>query len=123
MALDSFIPEIWSARLLYNLNKTLVYGQESVINRDYEGEIKNYGDTVRITGIGRVTVGDYTKNANMDEAETLTDAQTTLTIDQAKYFNFQIDDIDKVQQYPKLMDAAMQESAYALANAADQFIA
>ena len=123
MALDSFIPEIWSARLLHNLNKTLIYGQTNVINRDYEGEIKNFGDTVRINSIGRVTVGDYAKNNDMAAPETLTDAQTTLTIDQSKYFNFQIDDIDKIQQYPKLMDAAMQEAAYALANTADQFIA
>lgn len=123
MALNSFIPEIWSARLLHNLNKTLIYGQTNVINRDYEGEIRNYGDTVRINSIGRVTVGDYAKNNNMAAPETLTDAQTTLTIDQSKYFNFQIDDIDKIQQYPKLMDAAMQEAAYALANTADQFIA
>ncbi len=123
MALDSFIPELWSARLLHNLNKTLVYGQTNVINRDYEGEIRNYGDTVRINSIGRVTVGDYAKNNDMAAPETLTDAQTTLVIDQSKYFNFQIDDIDKIQQYPKLMDAAMQEAAYALANTADQFIA
>lgn len=123
MALNSFIPEIWSARLLYNLNKTLVYGQQNVVNREYEGEIKAKGDTVRINSIGRVTVGDYAKNNNMAAPETLTDAQTTLVIDQAKYFNFQIDDIDKIQQYPKVMDEAMQEAAYALANTADQFIA
>lgn len=123
MALNSFIPEIWSARLLYNLNKTLVYGQQNVVNREYEGEIKAKGDTVRINSIGRVTVGDYAKNNDMAAPETLTDAQTTLVIDQAKYFNFQIDDIDKIQQYPKVMDEAMQEAAYALANTADQFIA
>ncbi len=123
MALNSFIPEIWSARLLYNLNKTLVYGQQNVVNREYEGEIKAKGDTVRINSIGRVTVGDYAKNNDMAAPETLTDAQTTLVIDQSKYFNFQIDDIDKIQQYPKVMDEAMQEAAYALANTADQFIA
>lgn len=38
MAIDNFIPTVWSARLLKNLQKTLVYGQPGVINRDYEGE-------------------------------------------------------------------------------------
>ena len=123
MALDNFIPEIWSARLLVSLKKALVYGQEGVVNRDYEGEIQQMGDTVRINSIGPITVGTYTKNADIGAPETLTDAQTVLAINQAKYFNFQVDDIDRAQQNPKVMDAAMQEAAYALRDAADQYIA
>jgi N4-gp56 family major capsid protein len=123
MAINNFIPTVWSARLLKNLQKTLVYGQAAVINRDYEGEISAYGDTVKINNIGRISVGDYVKNTDMDDPETLTDETRTLVIDQAKYFNFQVDDVDKIQQNPKLMDEAMREAAYALRNAADQFIA
>lgn len=123
MSLENFIPEIWSARLLVSLKKFLVYGQDGVVNRDYEGEIRQMGDTVRINSIGPVTVGTYTKNTNIGDPETLTDAQTTLTIDQAKYFNFQVDDIDRAQQNPKVMDQAMQEAAYALRDAADQYVA
>jgi N4-gp56 family major capsid protein len=123
MAINNFIPTVWSARLLQNLQRTLVYGQAAVINRDYEGEIRAYGDTVKINNIGRISVGDYTKNTDMDDPETLTDETRTLVIDQAKYFNFQVDDVDRIQQNPKLMDEAMREAAYALRNAADQFIA
>jgi len=123
MAINNFIPTVWSARLLQNLQKTLVYGQAAVINRDYEGEIRAYGDTVKINNIGRISVGDYTKNTNMPDPETLTDETRTLVIDQAKFFNFQVDDVDRIQQHPKLMDEAMREAAYALRNAADQFIA
>lgn len=43
MSIDNFIPEIWSARLLENLTKTLVYGQPTVVNTDYEGEISGLG--------------------------------------------------------------------------------
>lgn len=123
MAIDNFIPEIWSARLLVSLQKSLVYGQEGVVNRDYEGEITQMGDTVKINSIGPITVGTYTKNTNIGDPETLTDEQTVLTIDQAKYFNFQVDDIDRAQQKPKVMDAAMQEAAYGLRDVADQYIA
>lgn len=123
MAIDNFIPTVWSARLLQNLQKTLVYGQPGVINRDYEGEIRNFGDTVTINNIGRINVGDYVKNSDMDDPEPLTDETRNLVIDQAKYFNFQVDDVDKIQQNPKLMDEAMREAAYSLRNAADQFIA
>jgi len=123
MALNNFIPEIWSARLLVSLKKSLVYGQEGVVNRDYEGEIRQMGDTVRINSIGPITVGDYLKNTNIGDPQTLTAAQTVLTINQAKYFNFQVDDIDRAQQNPKVMDAAMQEAAYALRDVADRYIA
>jgi hypothetical protein len=121
MSLDNFIPEIWSAALLVNLRDNLVYGQ--LANRDYQGDISAFGDTVRINNIGQVTVGNYTKNTDMTAAQTLDSAQSVLTIDQSKYFNFQIDDVDQAQQNPTVMSAAMTEAAYALARTADDFMA
>jgi N4-gp56 family major capsid protein len=123
VSLDNFIPEIWAARLLSNLNKTLVLAQPGVTNRDYEGEISAAGDTVRISSIGRVTVRDYTKNTDIVTPDDLTDAQSLLLIDQQKYFNFQIDDIDQAQQKPKVMNEAMGEAAYALADQVDTYMA
>lgn len=121
MAIDNFIPTLWSARLLENLNKSHVYS--NLVNRDYEGEISGQGSSVKINSIGRVTIGDYVKNTDITAAETLTDTQRILNIDQAKFFNFQIDDVDKAQQTPKLMDGAMMESGYALADVTDKFLA
>jgi len=123
LSVDNFIPEIWSALLLSNLNKALVFGQPSVVNRDYEGEIAAFGDTVRINSIGRITVKNYTKNSDMDTPEDLTDAQRLLLIDQQKYFNFQVDDIDQAQQKPKVMGEAMGEASYSLADQVDQYLA
>jgi len=122
-AIDNFIPTLWSAELLVSLKKVLVYGQPAVVNTDYEGEISSKGDTVKINGIGTVTVGDYTKNSNIGDPEALTDNSRTLTITESKYFNFQVDDIDKAQQNATVMGQAMDEAAYALANTADSFIA
>jgi hypothetical protein len=59
MSVNNFIPTIWAARLLYNLNNAHVYTQAGVINRDYEGEISAAGDTVKINSIGRVSIGTY----------------------------------------------------------------
>lgn len=123
MTLALFIPAIWSASLLVNLRKRHVYGQPSVTNTDYEGEISQYGDRVKINNIGAVTVFTYTRNTDMPAPEVLTDDQRELVIDQAKGFNFQIDDLDARQQKPKLMNAATQEAAYALADVADTFLA
>lgn len=123
MSLDNFIPEVWVNEVQRNLEKYLVYAQAGIVNRDYEGEISGAGDTVKINGIGPVTVKTYTKNTDIADPETLTDAQTTLLIDQQDYFNFQVDDIDKAQQRPKIMSAAMAEASYALRDGVDQFLA
>lgn len=123
MALTNFIPTIWSARLLSNLQKAQIYTQTGVINRDYEGEIREFGDTVKINNIGAISVGSYVKNTDIADPQTLSDATRSLVIDQQKYFAFQVDDIDQVQTKPKIMDEAMREAAYALADAADQYIA
>ncbi len=123
MSLNNFIPEVWAARLLHNLQKTLVFGQPGVMNRDYEGDIRGHGDTVRIHAIGPISVADYTRDSDIAAPQTLTDAETTLVIDHARYVNFQIDDVDRAQQMPKVMDAAMRQSAYALADDADGFLA
>jgi N4-gp56 family major capsid protein len=122
VAINNFIPEIWSAQVLRTLQKALVFGQAGVVNRDYEGEISGAGDTVRINSVGAVTVGAYTKNTNMSAAETLSDAQTSLLIDQANYFNFQVDDVDKAQQKPKVMSEAMRNAGYGLRDEADQYL-
>ena len=120
MAITTFIPEIWSARLLYALDKAHV--ATNLVNRNYEGVIANQGDTVHINSIGAVTVKDYTKNTNIADPEVLTTSDQTLDIDQAKYFNFQVDDVDKAQISGEIIDTAMGRSAYALADVSDAFL-
>ncbi len=123
MALDNFIPEVWAARLLQSLHRVQVYTQPGVMNRDFQGDIREKGDTVRINWIGAVTVSDYTRNVDLSAPQALSDSQTTLLISRARSFNFQVDDLDAAQQHPKVMDAAMDEAAYALNDDADSFAA
>ena len=122
MAVTGFIPKLWSARLLNALDKSHVFA--NVVNRDYEGDIKKMGDTVHINTIGAVTIGTYTQNTDFSSGpETLATTDQTLTIDQAKYFNFQVDDIDAAQAAGDIMDKAMTRAAYGLADASDKYIA
>lgn len=124
MSIQNFIPEVWAAQLLTSLKKALVYAGPGVVNRDYEGEIANQGDTVRIVSISRPTVQTYVKGVTTINPEQLTDAQRALVIDQAKYFAFEVDDIDMRQARDggALMDEAAQEAAYALRDVADQYV-
>lgn len=120
MALTNFIPQLWSGALLAHLDKAHVVG--NLVNRNYEGEIRQYGDTVKISQIGDITVSDYTENSDITDPEELSVTQKVLTIDKQKYFNFQIDDVDAAQGRTSLMDAAMQRAAYALADATEKII-
>lgn len=123
MAITRFRPEIWSARLLVALRKTLIYAGPGIVNRDYEGDIREAGDIVRITSVSRPTIGTYTPNSTVISPEELTDAQRTLAIDQAKYFAFRVDDVDARQARGDVMPQAMSEAAYALADVVDQYVA
>ena len=120
MAITNFIPEIWSANLLQPLQKAEVFG--SVVNNDYEGDISNVGDTVHITTLANVTVGDYTPHTDIS-IESLGDTDQTLIIDQSKYFGFEVDDIEKRQAANDVIAPATANAAYQLADIADKFLA
>lgn len=120
MAITNFIPSVWSETLIRALDKS--YIGVAHCNRDFEGEIREKGNTVKVCGIQNVTVRDYVKNTDMSTADALNDFSTDLAIDHAKYFNFQIDDIDRVQNTPKLMELAIQNAANALADEADKAV-
>jgi hypothetical protein len=119
----TFIPTVWAARLLTALDKSLVYGQPGVVNRDYQGDILEAGNSVKVASIGDVSIGDYTKDTDIDNPEILSDADQTLVIDQQKYFNFYIDSVDRAQQNVNVLDEAMRRAAYKLNDTADSYIA
>lgn len=124
MAIDTFIPELWSAEILSALEKSLVYGQAGVVNRDYEGEIAAYGDTVHVNSVGDPTIGDYVKHTDIS-VEALTTTDQTLTITQSKYFAFEVDDIERRQARNAggLVSEVSGRAAYKLGDAADQYLA
>ena len=120
MAINNFIPAIWSETLYTQLDKKYIGVKHC--NREFEGEIRGRGSSVKICGVGEINVFDYAKNTDMDNPQILSDNMRELYINQAKGFNFQIDDIDRAQAMPNLMEAAMKVAANALANQADAYI-
>lgn len=123
MAITNFQPEVWAAQLLSVLAKSLVYGGAPVVNRDYEGDIAAYGDTVHIVSISDPTIVTYSKDTDLT-VQVLTDADRTLLVDQAKAFAFEIDDIDmrQVRNGGGLMSEAASRAAFGLADVADQYL-
>ncbi len=89
-----FIPAIYSKKVLRNFYASTVFAD--ICNTDYEGEIKNQGDTVFIRKTPDITIGDYTVGATLTYQVPKKDA-TKLTIDIGKYSAFKVDDVDKAQ--------------------------
>lgn len=122
MSINAFIPTIWSNQILNRLRDILIY--QLICNTDYEGEIVEAGDTVKINEIGPITIRSYTRNSTSDITwEFLTDAQKELKIDQSPYFAFAVDDLDKAQARPNVLPEAMNEAAWGLSNNVDEYIA
>lgn len=121
MAINNFIPQIWSANLLSTLKKAQVFANYA--NRDYQGDISGAGDSVKISQIGDITIATYTKNSTTITPQELQDAASILFIDQSKYFAFKIDDVDAAQSKPKVMTEAMDKAAYGLSDTQDTYIA
>lgn len=121
MSIQSFVPQVWAAGLLKTLRDAHVYKQ--CTNSDYEGEVGDYGSSVKINSLGRVSTFAVTRNADITAAEELDMEGQILIIDQARGFNFAVDDIDKRQARGDFMSEAMTEAAWALADDADDYIA
>lgn len=121
MSIDNFKPQVWTAKLLENLEHDHVYAKLG--NRDYEGEIKGLGDSVRINSIGPITVSPYTPNSTSISWQELQDASQVLVIDKDYYFAFYVEDVDKAQSNIDLMNKAMKRASWELAETCDDLIA
>jgi hypothetical protein len=122
MSVNGFIPTIWSDRILDKLEKVAVFA--NLCNRDYEGEIKAFGDTVRINEIGDITINTYNKNSTTAlTIQELVDAGQNLQITRSRYFGFKVDSVDTVQTKPKLMEKATMRAAYNMKDDIDSWIA
>jgi hypothetical protein len=122
MSYSNFVPQIWTTTMWKEREKKFV-GINNC-NRDYEGQIKKAGDRVKISGLGDVTINDYTKN-NFDTGltlQTMDDESTFLYITESKYFNVAVDNIDQAQANQKFMPEIMRKAALAQNDVADQFI-
>ena len=119
MAVTNFVPDIWSARILVNLSKTSVAA--GICNRDYEGDA-SVGDSVKITSISDPTIASYTGAEITSEA--ITDATRALLLDQKKYFDIKLDDVERAQAVNggAILAAAVDRASYGLSNTLDSFV-
>ena len=114
----AFVPEIWSQKLNTMLEKDCVMLQ--CVNRNYEGEIKNQGDKVRIITPAAVSISTLgSSNITYDALEP---TSTSLVIDQKKFFAFKIDDVAQVQANTDIMEAHLKNAKKAIEEVQDAYL-
>lgn len=122
MAITKFVPELWIAAIQVAFEKALVYAQPSVSNRAYEGQIRQMGDTVRVTTLSDPTIRSYSKSADIT-IEDVTDGELVMNIDQGDYFAFRVNDVDAVQAAGDFRGPHTTQAAYLLRDNLDTYVA
>ena len=129
MAYETFIPTVWNASFNRELERLHVLAKHC--NRDFEGDVKEQGDSVRLLNVGKPTItsllsstGKATLQGNISAAEEIANSSMTMPIDQIRYYNYKVGDIDKAQikNDGKLMAAYQKETSEALADSIDVYL-
>jgi len=113
----NFSPVIYSKQVQLAFRKASTV--EAITNSDYFGEIANMGDSVKIIKEPEVSVHSYARGTQIT-AQDLNDEDFTLTVDQANYFAFKIDDIEAAHSHVNFMSMASDRAAYRLRDQYDQ---
>ena len=115
---SAFIPQIWSKKLNNMLEKNCVMMQ--CVNKNWEGEIQQQGDVVKIITPANVTVSTLTTDNISYSA--LTPTSKDLTINQKKFFAFKIDDVAKAQTNTDIMEAHLNNAKKAIEEVQDSYL-
>lgn len=103
-----FIPEIWSGKLVEKFYASTVLA--AISNTDYEGEIKNQGDKVKIRTKPTITISNYRADGLL-ALQRPSGNVVELSIDQGKYFNTILDDVMDVQSDLNLLSMWSDDAA------------
>lgn len=112
----NFSPIIYSKQAQIALRKASVAA--AITNSNYFGDIANQGDVVRIQKEPDVTVNTLERKTAIS-VEDLDDSEFSLTIDQANYFAFKMDDIEDQFANVDFVSLAADRAAYKMADAMD----
>ena len=115
----NFQQTIWSKSILRSLEK--ITSLRNHCNFQYEKESKNAKE-VKILSVNRPTIRTYVPGTPL-ERESVSDGEQILKLDQFYYYNYEVEDIDKAQSVPGLMEATTDEAAQGLSLKGDEYVA
>lgn len=99
--ISNFVPEIWSKKLAL-VEKTMTNFINDFANREWEGEIKSFGDTVRISlpDPDNIILG----SGIVADASAVSPTQKTLVIDKSRNVAFKFNDVEQAQSQFNLIE-------------------
>ena len=112
----NFSPVIYSKKVQKAFRTASVV--DAVTNTDYSGEIANFGDSVKIIKEPDITITTYERGTQL-ATQDLTDADFTMVVNQANYFQFAIDDIEEAHSHVSFGDLASDRAGYKLRDTFD----
>ncbi len=121
MAYESFRPEILAKELMTDRGRDCVF-KNLTYKGPILGDITKKGDVLRIAGVGRPTVRDYTQGEDIT-LEQKTSYNQDLYISEAKYVNVEVDRVDKAQSQGEVFGVEVREAKKALAQTLDEYLA
>jgi hypothetical protein len=104
----AFIPTLWSGKLLAKFYQNTMLSE--IANTDYEGELKNQGDTIRIRLAPSISISDYTVGQNLSY-EVPTPIFQDMQVNKGKYFGVQVNDVLSYQSDMNLMNMFTEDAA------------
>ena len=104
----AFIPTLWSGKLLSKFYQNTTMSE--IFNTDYEGELKNQGDTIRIRLAPSISISDYTAGMNLNY-EVPTPIFQDMQVNKGKYFGVQVNDVLAYQADMNLMNMFTEDAA------------
>jgi hypothetical protein len=119
MAVTNFIQQIWSKKILDDLELKTKLVKNCLT--EYEGDVKQ-ARSVKILGVGEPTIGAYDNTTDIT-IEEMSDKGQILTIDQANYFAFYVDDVNEAQSVPGLASKYQEKAVHGLAIKRDTYVA
>ena len=119
MSIQNFNKTYWEAKLQVSLEKTHVAA--SVANKSYQGTLNALDEEVTINQIGDVTINPYTRRMTLVRQE-MHGASMKLKADQAYYFDFDVNDVDAVQEKPAILTATTNKAAYGFRDTVDSYL-
>jgi len=120
---ENFIPQVWSAEILTELEKLCVFAEDC--HTDYTGNVKQFGDAVKIRGLASPKITVITKaqrKTNLPPAESIEDTSVVMYINVMATFNYNIDDIDAAQADGNIKSVLNTETSAGIADEIDQYI-
>ena len=124
MAFQNFIPTVWAAEIMAELDRLCVFAEDC--NRDFEGSVKKMGESVKINGVGSPTITVITKGQRksaMPQREQIEDTSVVMYINQMAIFNYGVDDIDAAQMSGNVKSKLNQKTSARIASEMDKHIA